>query len=156
MSSHSLEVNSLNNDKEIDENKAQNRLEINSENLNINGIGQSSGIWKTKHKKMPRTYINILHDPRVVKGNTYAAFVIPSSLQLEFLRLKEEEERRIRVMKQGNKLPRVALLGNKKEKKNKDDSFSNKKDESGIYNDVEEEQFEDDPYFFIDRAVSKA
>ena len=103
---------------------------------------------------MPKTYINIHHDPRVVKGNTYAAFVIPSSLQLEFLRLKEEEERRIRVMKQSNKLPRVALLGLSKGKRQKGDDITQKRPDSPIYNVVEEEQAEDDPYFFVDKAVS--
>lgn len=108
-----------------------------------------------KKRKMPKTYINILHDPRVVKGNTYAAFVIPSSLQLEFLRLKEEEERRIRIMKQPHKLPRVALLGIKNSKKEKDDEDDQKRPDSPNYNEVEEEQNEDDPYYFIDKAVIK-
>jgi hypothetical protein len=59
----------------------------------------------TFFRKFGRTYINILHDPRVVRGNTYAAFVIPSSLQMEFIRLKEDEERRKRMMKIPKKLP---------------------------------------------------
>lgn len=122
-------------------------------NKNPNQDNAVPGIWKKKHKKLPRTYINILHDPRVVKGNTYAAFVIPSSLQLEFLRLKEEEERRIRVMKQDNKLPRVALLGLNKNKKDYDHEIEDKRPDSPTYNLVEEEQNEDDPYFFIDKAV---
>jgi hypothetical protein len=46
-----------------------------------------------------------LHDPRVVRGNTYAAFVIPTSLQLEFLRLKEEEDRKKRMMNVQVSLP---------------------------------------------------
>jgi hypothetical protein len=56
-------------------------------------------------RRFGRTYINILHDPRVVRGNTYAAFVIPSSLQMEFIRLKEEEERRKRLLNIPKKLP---------------------------------------------------
>jgi hypothetical protein len=46
-----------------------------------------------------------LHDPRVVRGNTYGAFVIPSSLQMEFLKLKEEEERRKKLARVPRKLP---------------------------------------------------
>jgi hypothetical protein len=46
-----------------------------------------------------------LHDPRVVRGNTYAAFVIPSSLQKEFMRIKEEEEKRERMILMPPKLP---------------------------------------------------
>ena len=71
-------------------------------------------IYRGHRKKFGRTYINILHDPRVVRGNTYAAFVIPSSLQMEFLRMKEEEEKRRKFLKYPKKLPRVALMGNKK------------------------------------------
>ena len=52
---------------------------------NPNGNQQ---MYRKAKKKFGRTYINILHDPRVVRGNTYAAFVIPSSLQQEFIRLK--------------------------------------------------------------------
>ena len=119
--------------------------------LNVNkGLQDTSGtLYKTKHKKLPRTYINIAHDPRVVKGNTYAAFVIPSSLQLEFLRLKEEEERRLRIENSKAKLPRVALL--KKQVKN-EKKLEHKRDESPIYNIVEEEANEDDPYYYIDQG----
>jgi len=62
-----------------------------------------------KYRKYGRTYINILHDPRVVRGNTYAAFVIPSSLQMEFIRLKEEEQRRKRLMNIPKRLPVIKL-----------------------------------------------
>lgn len=34
-------------------------------------------IYRGHRKKFGRTYINILHDPRVIRGNTYASFVIP-------------------------------------------------------------------------------
>ena len=68
-------------------------------------------IYRGHRRKWGRTYINILHDPRVVRGNTYAAFVIPSSLQMEFLRMKEEEEKRKKLLKIPKKLPRVALMG---------------------------------------------
>jgi hypothetical protein len=54
---------------------------------------------------MPKTFINILHDPRVVRGNTYAAFVIPTSIQSEFMRIKEEEERKLRMMAMPPRLP---------------------------------------------------
>ena len=67
-------------------------------------------IYRGHRRKWGRTYINILHDPRVVRGNTYAAFVIPSSLQMEFLRMKEEEEKRKKLLKIPKKLPRVALM----------------------------------------------
>ena len=84
-------------------------------------------IYRGHRRKWGRTYINILHDPRVVRGNTYAAFVIPSSLQMEFLRMKEEEEKRKKLLKIPKKLPRVALMGKieemkkfKKRKKKKD------------------------------------
>ena len=61
-------------------------------------------IYRGHRRKWGRTYINILHDPRVVRGNTYAAFVIPSSLQMEFLRMKEEEEKRKKLLKIPKKL----------------------------------------------------
>lgn len=112
-----------------------------------------NGVYKTKHKKFPRTYINILHDPRVVKGNTYAAFVIPSSLQLEFLRLKEEEERRKMMGKPSTKLPRVAFLSkNKVNKLNKRETDEEDKNEV-VYNEIEPEEVEDEPYFYIDKSV---
>jgi hypothetical protein len=136
--------------------------DITNENVNLvvgnnlinNDTGSiSTGKYKLKHKKLPKTYINIHHDPRVVKGNTYAAFVIPSSLQLEFLRLKNEEERRSRIMQNPSFLPRVAKMGLKDIKK-KDLLEDHKRSDSPIYNIVEEENNQDDPYFYIDRAVS--
>ncbi len=57
-------------------------------------------------------------------------------------------------MKQSNKLPRVALLGLAKGKKNKADDLGHKRPDSPIYNIVDEDQAEDDPYFFVDKAVS--
>lgn len=57
-------------------------------------------------------------------------------------------------MKQSNKLPRVALLGLAKGKKQKGDEFGQKRPDSPLYNVVDEEQAEDDPYFFVDKAVS--
>lgn len=103
------------------------------------------------NRKFPRTYINILHDPRVVKGNTYAAFVIPSSLQLEFLRLKEEEERRVKLMAKPTKLPRVAFLSKHKTKKVKRAGDEDNKQIEVEYNEIEEEEQEDEPYFYVDK-----
>ena len=68
-------------------------------------------IYRGHRRKWGRTYINILHDPRVVRGNTYAAFVIPSSLQMEFLRMKEEEEKRKKLARMPKKVPRCAYIG---------------------------------------------
>lgn len=128
-------------------------LVIGNNLVNNDTTGSISGSkYKLKHKKLPKTYINIHHDPRVVKGNTYAAFVIPSSLQLEFLRLKNEEERRSRIMQNPSFLPRVAKIGLKDLKK-KDLLQDHKRSDSPIYNTVEEENHQDDPYFYIDRAV---
>ena len=108
-------------------------------------------IYRGHRRKWGRTYINILHDPRVVRGNTYAAFVIPSSLQMEFLRMKEEEEKRKKLLKIPKKLPRVALMG-----RNRRDERVQKEEEerpeSPVLKPIEiKEKVEDVPYFFEDR-----
>ena len=97
-------------------------------------------IYRGHRKKFGRTYINILHDPRVVRGNTYAAFVIPSSLQMEFLRMKEEEEKRKKLARMPKKVPRCAYIGLKgagrRDDKNK--KFEEeKKEESPILKPIE-------------------
>ena len=108
-------------------------------------------IYRGHRKKFPRTYINILHDPRVVRGNTYAAFVIPSSLQMEFLRMKEEEEKRKKLMRIPKKLPRVALMG-KNRREDKENVENVVRDESPILKPIEVKgEVEDVPYFFEDR-----
>ena len=111
-------------------------------------------IYRGHRKKFGRTYINILHDPRVVRGNTYAAFVIPSSLQMEFLRMKEEEEKRKKLARMPKKVPRCAYIGLKgagrRDDKNK--KFEEeKKEESPILKPIENTgEIEDIPYFYAD------
>ena len=110
-------------------------------------------IYRGHRRKWGRTYINILHDPRVVRGNTYAAFVIPSSLQMEFLRMKEEEEKRKKLLKIPKKLPRVALMGarNRREERVQKDE-EEERPESPVLKPIEvKEKIEDIPYFFEDR-----
>lgn len=58
-------------------------------------------------------------------------------------------------MKQSNKLPRVALLGLAKGKKQRNDDQNQRRPDSPIYNIVDDEQVDDDPYFFVDKAVRK-
>ena len=109
-------------------------------------------IYRGHRKKWGRTYINILHDPRVVRGNTYAAFVIPSSLQLEFLRMKEEEEKRKKMMKIPKKLPRVAYLGRNRKEEESEKDEEVKRPESPILKPIEnKEKIEDKPYFYEDK-----
>ena len=110
-------------------------------------------IYRGHRKKFGRTYINILHDPRVVRGNTYAAFVIPSSLQMEFLRMKEEEEKRKKLMRIPKKLPRVALMGKNRRGEDREGGVENVvRDESPILKPIEVKgEVEDKPYFFEDR-----
>ena len=45
-------------------------------------------IYRGHRRKWGRTYINILHDPRVVRGNTYAAFITSNGI------FKNERRRR--------------------------------------------------------------
>ena len=109
-------------------------------------------IYRGHRKKFGRTYINILHDPRVVRGNTYAAFVIPSSLQMEFLRMKEEEEKRKKLMKIPKKLPRVALMGRNRRDERMQKEEEEQRPESPILKPIDvKEEVKDDPYFFEDR-----
>jgi hypothetical protein len=109
-------------------------------------------IYRGHRKKFGRTYINILHDPRVVRGNTYAAFVIPSSLQMEFLRMKEEEEKRKKLMRIPKKLPRVALMGRNRRDERLQKEDEEERPESPILKPIEiKEKVEDTPYFFEDR-----
>ena len=109
-------------------------------------------IYRGHRKKFGRTYINILHDPRVVRGNTYAAFVIPSSLQMEFLRMKEEEEKRKKLLKIPKKLPRVALMGRNRRDERMQKEEEEQRPESPILKPIEiKEKVEDSPYFFEDR-----
>ena len=109
-------------------------------------------IYRGHRKKFGRTYINILHDPRVVRGNTYAAFVIPSSLQMEFLRMKEEEEKRKKLLKIPKKLPRVALMGRNRRDERMQKEEEEQRPESPILKPIEiKEKVEDAPYFFEDR-----
>jgi hypothetical protein len=124
----------------------------NSQNPEQESKSEQKEVYHPRKKKFGRTYINILHDPRVVRGNTYAAFVIPSSLQMEFMRLKEDEERKKRLMMQPKKLPRVALLGVKK--KDEDEFFEENslRPESPQFKVLDNPEFiEDKPYFFEDR-----
>ena len=109
-------------------------------------------IYRGHRKKFGRTYINILHDPRVVRGNTYAAFVIPSSLQMEFLRMKEEEEKRKKLMRIPKKLPRVALMSRNRRDERMQKEEQEERPESPILKPIEiKEKVEDSPYFFEDR-----
>ncbi len=109
-------------------------------------------IYRGHRKKFGRTYINILHDPRVVRGNTYAAFVIPSSLQMEFLRMKEEEEKRKKLMRIPKKLPRVALMSRNRRDDRMQKDEEEVRPESPILKPIEiKEKVEDQPYFFEDR-----
>ena len=109
-------------------------------------------IYRGHRKKFGRTYINILHDPRVVRGNTYAAFVIPSSLQMEFLRMKEEEEKRKKLMRIPKKLPRVALMGRNRRDERMQKEVTEERPESPLLKPIEiKEKVEDIPYFFEDR-----
>ena len=109
-------------------------------------------IYRGHRKKFGRTYINILHDPRVVRGNTYAAFVIPSSLQMEFLRMKEEEEKRKKLMRIPKKLPRVALMGRNRRDERMQKEEEEERPESPILKPIEvKDKVEDSPYFFEDR-----
>ena len=109
-------------------------------------------IYRGHRKKFGRTYINILHDPRVVRGNTYAAFVIPSSLQMEFLRMKEEEEKRKKLMRIPKKLPRVALMSRNRRDERLQKEEEEVRPESPILKPIEvKEKVEDEPYFFEDR-----
>jgi len=109
-------------------------------------------IYRGHRKKFGRTYINILHDPRVVRGNTYAAFVIPSSLQMEFLRMKEEEEKRKKLLKIPKALPRVALMGRNRRDEHMPKEDEEKRPESPVLKPIEiKEKVEDVPYFFEDR-----
>ena len=109
-------------------------------------------IYRGHRRKWGRTYINILHDPRVVRGNTYAAFVIPSSLQMEFLRMKEEEEKRKKLLKIPKKLPRVALMGRNRRDERVQKEEEEERPESPVLKPIEiKEKVEDVPYFFEDR-----
>ena len=109
-------------------------------------------IYRGHRRKWGRTYINILHDPRVVRGNTYAAFVIPSSLQMEFLRMKEEEEKRKKLLKIPKKLPRVALMGKNRRDERIQKEEEEERPESPTLKPIEvKEKVEDIPYFFEDR-----
>ena len=109
-------------------------------------------IYRGHRRKWGRTYINILHDPRVVRGNTYAAFVIPSSLQMEFLRMKEEEEKRKKLLKIPKKLPRVALMGRNRREERVQKEEEEERPESPVLKPIEvKEKVEDIPYFFEDR-----
>ena len=109
-------------------------------------------IYRGHRRKWGRTYINILHDPRVVRGNTYAAFVIPSSLQMEFLRMKEEEEKRKKLLKIPKKLPRVALMGRNRRDERIQKEEEEERPESPVLKPIEvKEKIEDVPYFFEDR-----
>ena len=109
-------------------------------------------IYRGHRRKFGRTYINILHDPRVVRGNTYAAFVIPSSLQMEFLRMKEEEEKRKKLLKIPKKLPRVALMGRNRRDERIQKEEEEERPESPVLKPIEvKEKVEDIPYFFEDR-----
>ena len=110
-------------------------------------------IYRGHRRKWGRTYINILHDPRVVRGNTYAAFVIPSSLQMEFLRMKEEEEKRKKLLKIPKKLPRVALMVGKSRREERiQKEEEEERPESPVLKPIEvKEKIEDIPYFFEDR-----
>ena len=109
-------------------------------------------IYRGHRRKWGRTYINILHDPRVVRGNTYAAFVIPSSLQMEFLRMKEEEEKRKKLLKIPKKLPRVALMGRNRRDERVQKEEEEERPESPVLKPIEiKEKVKDIPYFFEDR-----
>lgn len=109
-------------------------------------------IYRGHRKKFGRTYINILHDPRVVRGNTYAAIVIPSSIQLEFLRMKEEEEKRRRARRKLTKLPRVALLGRNRKEEEETNIEEDKRPESPLLKQIEnKDEVIDKPYFYEDR-----
>ena len=109
-------------------------------------------IYRGHRRKWGRTYINILHDPRVVRGNTYAAFVIPSSLQMEFLRMKEEEEKRKKLLRIPKKLPRVALMGRNRREERVQKEEEEERPESPVLKPIEiKEKVEDVPYFFEDR-----
>ena len=109
-------------------------------------------IYRGHRKKFGRTYINILHDPRVVRGNTYAAFVIPSSLQMEFLRMKEEEEKRKKLLRIPKKLPRVALMGLNRRDEHMKKEEKEERPESPTLKPIEaKEEKEKSIYFFEDR-----
>ena len=109
-------------------------------------------IYRGHRKKFGRTYINILHDPRVVRGNTYAAIVIPSSIQLEFLRMKEEEEKRRRARRKLTKLPRVALLGRNRKEEEETNVEEDKRPDSPLLKQIEnKDEVIDKPYFYEDR-----
>jgi hypothetical protein len=126
---------------------------VNFEGAEGAGEGDQKGvIYRPRRKRLPRTYINILHDPRVVRGNTYAAFVIPSSIQAEFLRLKDEEERKKRLIQIPAKLPRVALIA---EKKKKDEYFDEDVDEterpkSPTFDELEEPEGSSEKFYFYE------
>ncbi len=104
----------------------------------------------------------------MVRGNTYAAFVIPSSLQQEFIRLKENEERQRRMLLAPKRLPvsifiknqRVALLPSKKlnitTEPSEEQMEEVKEVESPTYKELEEMSNveEDLPYYYIDKPVS--
>ena len=109
-------------------------------------------IYRGHRKKWGRTYINILHDPRVVRGNTYAAFVIPSSLQMEFLRMKEEEEKRKKLARMPKKVPRCAYIGLRARRDDKNKKLEEeKKEDSPVLKPIENTgEVEDIPYFYAD------
>mmetsp|Transcript_15000 Transcript_15000/g.35490 ORF Transcript_15000/g.35490 Transcript_15000/m.35490 type:complete len:368 (+) Transcript_15000:178-1281(+) len=58
---------------------------------------------------VPEAPLNIMHDPRVVRGNTYAAYVLPPSAQAEQERLAGEAEARRRRREATRRHQEVAM-----------------------------------------------
>eukprot|EP01065_Artemidia_motanka_P019208 TRINITY_DN2275_c0_g2_i1.p1 TRINITY_DN2275_c0_g2~~TRINITY_DN2275_c0_g2_i1.p1 ORF type:complete len:333 (+),score=176.33 TRINITY_DN2275_c0_g2_i1:64-1062(+) len=59
------------------------------------GVGQKGGKFRDPSQSQPIS-VNIHHDKRVVKGNTYAAQVLPLSAQAELAMAEKEAERQRR------------------------------------------------------------
>lgn len=66
--------------------------------------------------------------------------------------MKEEEERKNKILRKPAKLPRVALLS-KQPKDSEEDIQETKESQSPIYQEMKEEPYKDEPYYYIDRAV---
>jgi len=77
---------------------------------------------------------NIMHDPRVVRGNTYAAIVIPASHQQENLRLQKEQKERLRRKQMQQ---RQELENNEMERMMAEEELQHEHDEMGMGAEVE-------------------